>query len=954
MKNRILPTLTLLMFCLMLILLPAAAYAYSGANGGTAVKGNNLTGVNNISAVSASGGPGLPWMYSDPVNDGYSQLSLSTNGSEESYDGTFNIETDEGTGSGYHYSSGELIIEEDGAYLVYGSGTTTGKRIKVSANVTATVTIKDIHLEIAMPFECGNSSRVTLVLADNSENLLQGSGHHAGLRVVSTASLTITTEGQTLGNGSLSAYGGGDTSSAHASAGIGGSELEASGTIIINGGTVFAKGGDGRSPGAWRGPGATGIGGAKGYACGDITITGGTVTAKAGNVYSDCAGIGGGSSASASGKITITGGTVRAYSGQPSMPEWGETTTGIGFCETIIISAAADVQAYSSGNYPAIYGTVGASGHSAYLLNLKLTEAVAENTDITVTRADDSTETFELTLPGKYKNFAAVVASLADYNGISSDGSKKILSVEEDDPDFPGTYQLPGTVFSALDVKLVPIPQEATPEAIFTATGYAGGELTEVNTTMEYSVDGGSTWIGISDDAVEVGDVTPEDGIKVYQPGSPPDTADSEIQNITVSRMAESDGVNKTDCGTGSNNDGKLTGVTAAMEYKPSAAASWILGTGNDITNLVPGVYYVRNSASKTALASDYIAFSIASSGIIQIPKPTPKIGLKWTGNEQSGVDSGAGYSLSGTYAATNVGHYAVTAALESGYEWDDGTVANINISWSIAKADGVKAPAGLVAVKPTVLGGTNGKITGTTVLMEYADNADFSSSTNCNDSETTGLSAGTYYVRIKATATHEPGAYVTVTVPAGDSLVHPFTDVKDSDWFYDAVRYVYEKGLMVGTSANDFSPHNGTTRGMIVTILHRLEGSPEAGAANPFSDVAEGKWYTEAVVWAAEHKIVDGYGNGKFGPNDPITREQMAAILFRYARYMGYDLAAGADLSGFADQNAISGWALEAMSWSNAAGLIQGDGKKLTPLGKAERCQVAAILQRFILNIAK
>jgi len=193
----------------------------------------------------------------------------------------------------------------------------------------------------------------------------------------------------------------------------------------------------------------------------------------------------------------------------------------------------------------------------------------------------------------------------------------------------------------------------------------------------------------------------------------------------------------------------------------------------------------------------------------------------------------------------------------------------------------------------------------------------------------------------------------VTPTVPptttSGALQVNPFTDVKTGDWFYAAVQYVRENGLMNGTSSTLFSPHANTTRGMVVTILYRMAGSPAVTAANPFDDVAAGQYYTNAVIWASENKIVTGYGNGKFGPNNAITREQMAVILMNYAKLKGYDVSARAGLSGFGDVASVSGWAQDALSWANAKGFIQGSSNKLTPGGNAERCQVAAILQRFI-----
>ncbi len=372
------------------------------------------------------------------------------------FDGTFDINAGTGTGSGWGITSDYFRITTDGSYLVEGTGEQTNSyRICVNTGVTATVTLDNVNLSLALPFECGANSNVTLILADNSENRFIGGGHHAGLKVPSTATLTITTAGQSLGNGALSAYGGGDSSSAHASAGIGGSELEPSGTIIIDGGTVFAKGGDGRG-GTHGGSGGAGIGGAKGSSCGDITINGGKVTAIGGDTKPEGAGIGGGSSnpSNYNGKITINGGTVRAYSGRADS---GGSSTGIGNCETIVISDTADVKAYSSGIYPAIYGTAGTE-HRAYLLNLMLDEAVTQDTDITVTRADGGTETFEMVLPAKYNNFASTVSGANTYFVNLIEGVKYIAHSSDRNPEFIGALTAPGTAFGSAEASLVAIP----------------------------------------------------------------------------------------------------------------------------------------------------------------------------------------------------------------------------------------------------------------------------------------------------------------------------------------------------------------------------------------------------------------------------------------------------------------------------------------------------------------
>ena len=176
------------------------------------------------------------------------------------------------------------------------------------------------------------------------------------------------------------------------------------------------------------------------------------------------------------------------------------------------------------------------------------------------------------------------------------------------------------------------------------------------------------------------------------------------------------------------------------------------------------------------------------------------------------------------------------------------------------------------------------------------------------------------------------------------------FNDVTPGAWYVDVVQYAYDHGLMTGTSATTFEPDINTSRAMIVSILHRLEGSPSVGTCD-FSDVASGAWYADPVAWAAENGIVAGFEDGTFGPNDPITREQMASILYRYAEYKGIDTSVRADLSAYSDQP--SAWAQDVMEWANAEGLISGTTATiLDPQGTATRAQVAAMLQRFIENV--
>ena len=179
---------------------------------------------------------------------------------------------------------------------------------------------------------------------------------------------------------------------------------------------------------------------------------------------------------------------------------------------------------------------------------------------------------------------------------------------------------------------------------------------------------------------------------------------------------------------------------------------------------------------------------------------------------------------------------------------------------------------------------------------------------------------------------------------------VNPFTDISEKDWFYGDVMFVYENGLMLGTSKTLFSPHGTAMRGMMATILWRMEGSPVPKGKNSFTDVEAGKWYADAITWTAENGIFAGYSKDKFGPDDPITREQLAAIFYRYADYKGYDLTVKGDLDKFKDADKITDYAKTAMQWAVGSGLVKGkSGNLLDPQGTATRAEIAAMLHRFI-----
>lgn len=227
-------------------------------------------------------------------------------------------------------------------------------------------------------------------------------------------------------------------------------------------------------------------------------------------------------------------------------------------------------------------------------------------------------------------------------------------------------------------------------------------------------------------------------------------------------------------------------------------------------------------------------------------------------------------------------------------------------------------------------------------------------------------------YVLSKLTVTDESGKELalanngdkyTFTMPASDVSVAasfvasdtglPFTDVAKDAWYFDAVAYAFNNNMMDGVSDTGFNPGGTATRGMIVTILYRMEGEP-AVSASDFTDVLAGKFYSDAVAWAAANKIVDGYEDGTFKPMNSITREQMAAIFYRYANYKGLDVTGQADLSGFADADQVSSYALPALQWACYVELIEGTDSGLAPKNSATRAQVATIMMRFCEDVSK
>jgi hypothetical protein len=231
---------------------------------------------------------------------------------------------------------------------------------------------------------------------------------------------------------------------------------------------------------------------------------------------------------------------------------------------------------------------------------------------------------------------------------------------------------------------------------------------------------------------------------------------------------------------------------------------------------------------------------------------------------------------------------------------------------------------------------------TGENVIVWYLNDAGKLEQMTCTYDASTGLAT--------FTTTH-----LSKYLVGYDAWTNPFGDVKSTDWFYNAVKYVSQNSFMGGTAATTFEPNTDMTRGMLVTVLYRLDGKPAVTGKNGFADVKSAQWYTDAVIWADANNIAGGYGGGLFGTEDIVTREQMAAILYNYAKYKGYDITASADLSAYTDAVSINSWSQSGMKWANAEGLVTGrTTTTIVPGGDASRAEVAEMLMRFVEKFVK
>ena len=306
-----------------------------------------------------------------------------------------------------------------------------------------------------------------------------------------------------------------------------------------------------------------------------------------------------------------------------------------------------------------------------------------------------------------------------------------------------------------------------------------------------------------------------------------------------------------------------------------------------------------------------------------------------------------SGYTFEGWYTEANSG-----TKVSDNPVFDKDTTLYAHWKSTGGGSSGGGGGGGAVVTKYTLTFDTNGGSAIAKVTKDKGTKVDLSGYTTTRQGYTF---AGWYADKAltdkvtSVTLNSNQTVYAKWTEKTPEKPALPFTDVTKGDWFYDAVQYVYDKGMMNGVDGGRFAPNAATSQAMIVTILYRLENEPAVSGKSPFTDVAAGQWYTNAVAWAAANGIVTGTTDTTFAPNGNITREQMAAILYRYASYKGLDVSRQADLSGYADASAISAYAKQAMAWANGQGLITGvTATTLNPGGNAVRAQAATILMRL------
>ena len=881
-------------------------------------------------------------VYGGPTEHGNS-CGIYANGTITIDSGTVTVTGESASAASYGICAGGAVTINDGSVTAT-SGEAGGNSIGIYTSNSVTIKNGTVNTtgESASAASYGIDAGGAVTIEDGTVNATSGKAGGNSVGIYTLNSVTIN-------GGDVTATAGDAVGSSY---GINTANISTS--ITVNGGTVTATSGE-----------------AKGDSCAifaesqinaddassSVTINGGTVTARAGNAVGDgwySCGI------KIEGFLTITDGTVTATAADAVGTGTNKASIGIFSFKNVTISGGDVTGIGGTGEMSwgiacndilTITGsTVVGKGGPLAGTNIQYSAGVngmgkVELSGGTVTGTGGDTEAGDSfgICAGDTTSYNVVTVSIKNATvtatgGTATNGSSGGISATNTIADVEVTIENAAvtTTGGAAEQGSYGILAETTGTAVDVTIN--GNSVVRANMTGVEDVDGEP----ISGDSIDK-----QNGI-IFENGEGTVYGNVELQedltvgadeSLTIPQGATlliPENVTLTNRGTMTNNGTIKNRGTLTIEPGGNLAGNV---TGNQATYKVAGVTLNRSNLSLTAGGNAWLRAAVQ-------PDNAANQSVTWASSDPSV----ATVDQNGVVTAVAPGAATITVTTVDGGFTAICTVtvrpdippANPNYRITVEATQG-----GTVTADPTAA-----KAGATVTLTPVPDRGYQVGSVAVTDRfgdpvAVTEQADGTYTFVM-------PNGQVTVTVTFAEAPL-PFPDVTEGDWFYDAVRYAYENGLMDGVGDNLFAPNSDTTRAQLVTILYRLEGQPAPSGDSGFSDVAAGTWYTDAVAWAAENGIVNGVSETEFAPGKDITREQLATILFRYAEAKGYDVSARADLSAYPDANQIQSYAAESVAWAVAEGLIQGfEDNTLRPAGNATRAQIATILMRFCEGVAK
>ena len=881
-------------------------------------------------------------VYGGPTEHGNS-CGIYANGTITIDSGTVTVTGESASAASYGICAGGAVTINDGSVTAT-SGEAGGNSIGIYTSNSVTIKNGTVNTtgESASAASYGIDAGGAVTIEDGTVNATSGKAGGNSVGIYTLNSVTIN-------GGDVTATAGDAVGSSY---GINTANISTS--ITVNGGTVTATSGE-----------------AKGDSCAifaesqinaddassSVTINGGTVTARAGNAVGDgwySCGI------KIEGFLTITDGTVTATAADAVGTGTNKASIGIFSFKNVTISGGDVTGIGGTGEMSwgiacndilTITGsTVVGKGGPLAGTNIQYSAGVngmgkVELSGGTVTGTGGDTEAGDSfgICAGDTTSYNVVTVSIKNATvtatgGTATNGSSGGISATNTIADVEVTIENAAvtTTGGAAEQGSYGILAETTGTAVDVTIN--GNSVVRANMTGVEDVDGEP----ISGDSIDK-----QNGI-IFENGEGTVYGNVELQedltvgadeSLTIPQGATlliPENVTLTNRGTMTNNGTIKNRGTLTIEPGGNLAGNV---TGNQATYKVAGVTLNRSNLSLTAGGNAWLRAAVQ-------PDNAANQSVTWASSDPSV----ATVDQNGVVTAVAPGAATITVTTVDGGFTAICTVtvrpdippANPNYRITLEATQG-----GTVTADPTAA-----KAGATVTLTPVPDRGYQVGSVAVTDRfgeavAVTENADGTYTFTM-------PNGQVTVTVTFAEAPL-PFPDVAEGDWFYDAVRYAYETGLMDGVGDNLFAPNSETTRAQLVTILYRLEGEPEVSGTSGFTDVEADTWYTDAVAWAAANGIVNGVSETEFAPGTDITREQLATILFRYAEAKGYDVSARADLSAYPDADQIQSYAAESVAWAVAEGLIQGfEDNTLRPAGNATRAQIATILMRFCEGVAK